>query len=43
MTWKKSVVKVLGGLLMLGALAVTSGADFWDGFSASVFRVFHGF
>ncbi len=33
MTWKKSLVKVLGGLLMLGTLALTSGADFWDGFA----------
>ena len=42
MTWKKSVVKVLGGLLMLGSLALTSGADWWDGTSAMVFRSFHG-
>ena len=31
MTWKKNLVRVLSGMLMLGALALTSGADLWDG------------
>ncbi len=30
MTWKKSFVKVITGMLLLGALALAGGADVWD-------------
>jgi len=31
MTWKKYLVRLVGGMLLLGALALSSGADVWDG------------
>ena len=31
MTWKKNLVRLLSGMLMLSALALSSGADLWDG------------
>ena len=31
MTWKKSLVRVISGMLLLGALALAGGADLWDG------------
>ena len=42
MTWKKSFVKVITGMLLLGALALAGGADVWDGALINAAPAAHG-